>query len=617
MNKKRHILFGITPGSRLKADGHLSDDWLLLAIDGELSVSDYAQVKEHVRACWTCRARKEHLERTIEDIVEYEQALVAPDMPPSAGGRAMFMARLDELAADMGRPSLLKLWSATISQLSKSLLASRMVWIVAVLVIAVMAPLIYLLREPPAVSANELLRRASLAETHSLAGVNQPVVVQKLSIRINGRKLTRTIYSDPVNKRQASRADAIATEVSATERSFSESSLDWNDPLSPKAFGQWREGVAGERDVVTRLSGNRLKLDTTADSGPIAEASLTVRGEDFHPIAEDLHLRDNTQIEIAEVSYDVVGLPTLSTDIFGLAVPAEPLRLPEVTERSVVSVPNVRPDATQLAVAELEVQTVLHKIGADLGEEIAVEQEPNGLVRVDGIVADDSRKQQVDTALAGIPFTQLRVQTIAQASKQQPSGKLTDTAEANPTTIATADPPLLEDQLKKRFPDADQRTEYVNQSLALCQSASGRAWALNRLADRYTPEQIALLDHGSQQQLQSLLADHISALREDVSRLQSQLGQVLSSASNTAAANTVSGSYAAPAAGSPLPDDWRNRVHRVHSSVETTNEAVSALLAGSTEDDSSPDKLQLRLRTTLTELLAELQSLDQQVHKQL
>src|ERR1700722_18084047 len=110
MNKKRHILFGVTPGPPLQADGHLTDAWLLLAIDGELSASDHAIVKDHVRACWACRARKEHLERTIEEIVEYEQALVAPDMPPSPGGRAIFMARLDQQAAELGSPSLIRRW---------------------------------------------------------------------------------------------------------------------------------------------------------------------------------------------------------------------------------------------------------------------------------------------------------------------------------------------------------------------------------------------------------------------------------------------------------------------------------------------------------------------------
>jgi len=619
MNKKRHILFGITPGPPLKPDGHLSDDWLLLAIDGELSVSDYALVKEHVRACWTCRARKEHLERTIEEIVEYEQALVTPDMPPSAGGNAIFMARLDQLATESGRPSLLRRWAITLFRTSRLGLSPSVTWIAATALAVAVCFYLVLQSNTTAISATELLQRAEASESRSFVGVNQPVVVQKLSIKVNGHKIARTIYRDTVRKRQAHRADVSASDESAIEQDFRRSSFNWDDPLSPQAYSHWREKIAEKKDAVTKLGDGLLKLDTSSTSGPVAEASLTVRQDDFHPVAEDLRLRDNTQIEVAELSYDVVGPSTLSPDIFGEPASTEPLRLPGVSANPIRK---ELPDAAELAISELQAQAALHRIGADLGEQITVRQGADGLVQVDGVAEDESRKRQIAAALTGIPFTELRVKTIAQtAIHQQPSHALPTPNPSSLATVVAANPPLLEEQLKQRFPDTDQRIEYVNQSLALCQNASARAWALNRLADHYTPKQVALLDRGAQQQLQRLLTDHISALREDVSRLQNQLGQVLSSASNTAAANTAVGAYeksSPTGAPSPsVPEDWRSRVHRVHSSVETTNEAVSVLLAGSSEEDGSSDKLQLRLRTTLTQLQAELQSLGQQVRKQL
>ena len=105
-------------------------------------------------------------------------------------------------------------------------------------------------------------------------------------------------------------------------------------------------------------------------------------------------------------------------------------------------------------------------------------------------------------------------------------------------------------------------------------------------------------------------------LREDVSRLQSQLGQVLSSSSNTAAANTAP-SRLPPPKTSESAGDWRSHVHRVHSSVETIGESVAALLTGSAaEEKDDPETIEVGLRTTLTQLQAELQVLDQQTHKQ-
>jgi hypothetical protein len=616
MNKKSFILPGMISGHPFSADDHLNDGWLLLTIDGELSASEYSLVQEHVRSCWRCRARKEQLKRTIEEIVEYKQALVAPDMPPVPENKAVFKARLNQMAAELGRPSLVRRWTMALLQGCRLMPSSRAVWAISTAVVIALIFCVKMPRKTPVASPSELLHRATVSNSRSLEKVNQSVIVQKLTIKANGHKITRTFYYDTVQRRHAHRADVDARTELAVEQDFQRSSFSWGDPLSAQTFGHWRDGIVDGKDEVTELSGGRLlKLDTTADSGPVAEASLTVREDDYHPVAEGLRLRDNTQIEVAELSYEVVGLSSLSPDIFG-GSSTEPIRLPAVS--TMMPVRAALPDAAQLAVSELQVRTTLHGIGADLGEQITVDQGADGLVRVDGIAEDESRKRQIAHALMGIPFTEVHLKTIAQAvAYLQPNPAPVDTNPARVTTVAATKPPLLEKQLEQRFPDADQRTEYVNQSLALCQSASARAWALSRLADRYTPAQVALLNTESRKQLNTLLNDHLTALREDINRLQNQLGQVLSSESNTVAANTVSPDTSFfKAAG--RTNNWRDEAHRVHSSVDIVNESVSTLLAssiaGKTDDQ---EMIELNLRTTLTQLQAELQLLDQQISKQL
>jgi hypothetical protein len=610
MNKNRHILFGGTPELPLKADGHLTDAWLLLAIDGELSASDYVVVKDHVRACWTCRARKEHLERTIEDIVEYEQALVAPDMPPSSGGKAIFMARLDQLAAELGSPSLVRRWGLMLLQTYRLVFSSRVTWVTWVAcssLTVIVCFYVVLHRNTPVVSASELLQRAAASESGLFAGVSQPVMVQKLSIKVNGYKIARTIYRDRAGNRRASRADVSAQEESVTERAFQQSSLSWDDPLSPQAYSHWRDGIAEKRDVMTRVDGDLLRLDTTASSGPVAEASLTVRASDYHPVEENVRLRDESRVEIAELSYDVVAFASLSPDIFGNPISAPALKLPVITTSNKVA------DDAELAMTELQVRSALHNLGADLGEQIDVQPKKDGSVRVEGIAADDARRLQLVSALRAIPRTQVHIETVAQATTHQQAIQVSGPVRVAVMAGAT---PLLETSLKQRFPDDDQRTAYVNQTLALTQGASARVWALNRLAERYSPQQVALLDSVSRQRLGMLLGDHLSALREEINRLQNQLGQVLSPSSNTAAANTASSKFTS----SEMPehaDDWRSHVHRMHSSVETVDESVAVLLTGSSTDEKDdPEAIEIGLRTTLTQLQAELQVLDQQIHKQ-
>jgi hypothetical protein len=130
------------------------------------------------------------------------------------------------------------------------------------------------------------------------------------------------------------------------------------------------------------------------------------------------------------------------------------------------------------------------------------------------------------------------------------------------------------------------------------------------LANRYTPAEFAILHRSSRQKLETLVSDHVTALQQDVARLDSQLGTILSPSSNSATAKTSSPG--------PSAQDWRERVKRIHSSVQTVGEAVNALLGGGSSDNTvDPEKLEVQLRTTLTQLEAELELLSQHARKEI
>ena len=80
-------------------DSHLSDQELLLSVDGELSTRDAARVQEHLSACWTCRTRKREMEAAIGEFVHVHQRSFDSPLPPAAGPRALLKAHLAELAA--------------------------------------------------------------------------------------------------------------------------------------------------------------------------------------------------------------------------------------------------------------------------------------------------------------------------------------------------------------------------------------------------------------------------------------------------------------------------------------------------------------------------------------
>jgi anti-sigma factor RsiW len=123
---------------------HLSDQQLLLALDGELSVQEAAQVEIHIASCWTCRAHREHIEKAIGDVVDYRDHLIQPYLSSSSGARPRFIDQLEQLAARIGQPPLWKrvldapwrLWA--ISQVA----VPRYVWI-GVPVVAILALLTF------------------------------------------------------------------------------------------------------------------------------------------------------------------------------------------------------------------------------------------------------------------------------------------------------------------------------------------------------------------------------------------------------------------------------------------------------------------------------------------
>jgi hypothetical protein len=88
----------------LLEESHLSDQELLLAIDGELSPREAGRVQAHCAACWACRVRRQEIETAIAEFVRFQRQNLDLRIPPSDGPRALLKAQLAQLA-DGQRPS--------------------------------------------------------------------------------------------------------------------------------------------------------------------------------------------------------------------------------------------------------------------------------------------------------------------------------------------------------------------------------------------------------------------------------------------------------------------------------------------------------------------------------
>jgi hypothetical protein len=75
---------------------HLSDEEILLAVDGEASRSAARQAREHLTACRLCRSRLAELETTIGEFVSVHRQSLDPQLPSAAGSQAQLRARLSQ-----------------------------------------------------------------------------------------------------------------------------------------------------------------------------------------------------------------------------------------------------------------------------------------------------------------------------------------------------------------------------------------------------------------------------------------------------------------------------------------------------------------------------------------
>jgi hypothetical protein len=83
----------------LREPFHLSDQDILLVVDGEVSRSRGKKIQAHLTACLSCRSRLTELEGTIGDFVSLHRRTLDPQLPVATGSRALLKARLAEAAA--------------------------------------------------------------------------------------------------------------------------------------------------------------------------------------------------------------------------------------------------------------------------------------------------------------------------------------------------------------------------------------------------------------------------------------------------------------------------------------------------------------------------------------
>jgi hypothetical protein len=128
---------------------------------------------------------------------------------------------------------------------------------------------------------------------------------------------------------------------------------------------------------------------------------------------------------------------------------------------------------------------VLHRLNADLGEEIHVRRREQE-IEIAGILDSAQRKREIETALQDLPHVlPSLVSPEDLAASGDANARILSAVQSPPVQTSGISPPLLARFLEGRYPNETTRREYVDRIRDLARDCLGRAYALKELADRY------------------------------------------------------------------------------------------------------------------------------------
>jgi len=394
---------------------HLSRGILARLVSEELSPAGRRFANEHLKRCELCQARYRSLASAVLRINEYRQSLIerVDSSAQSSLRRGQFIRELDTALQSAHtqrwwKPS--SLWSRMGAIQNSALTRSGAL-------VALLAGVILFFSwrgQLPAVSAAELLTRAIASDSSSIKMHGQGVIRRRLRITSRVKTIEHSVYRDLSGRRQAKHENTSTVEADFAAL-LAQAGVNWDDPLSAASFKAWRDRQSGSRDEVISSGSNLLRISTLLPSTNIADESLVVEKDNFHPVERTIEYRDFGTISISEVGLEVLTWDKKSEQFF------EPELLNSVVARRSDAVPPAPPNTGQLNEVELRARLILNEQSADTGEQIELARGVNG-VRIQGLVESEERKRELNNSLQGIPFLKASIRSFGDLRSDPDSG---------------------------------------------------------------------------------------------------------------------------------------------------------------------------------------------------
>ena len=554
---------------------HCNNQDLLAYLDGELPWREAFVVSEHLSSCWRCRSRAGDLENQIRTLAREFTAGNFPDQATVTAAKNNFLKWRAEFDRESSAMRFVFLDPPVPKPVVLALVA------LALIVIALftrsrpqLSPQRVLAR---AQSAEQLvLAQASVHESYLIE-------IKRNSTSIPAPKNNLEVWSEPSADRFAwrikdqqhhlqfaewnpgrgehyvfDRNSSAAIRGKSSDKTSSASLVEIFEPSSTLeqanlSFVHWVKSrrwrlISIATDFASFSSQNDASFSMRRVRSSSGASILVLKAECIRgdkklelllqvdeatgrPSAEIARVTDSrSSIEFRVLVNRIESVHVVSTafKVFRpeIAILNENSTKPFIASRPVY--PRARNrfvDPRLLDDAEVQVLYTLHRAGLCLGAPITVDQNRQpSFVYVDGLVENPQVRDKIVSdvaALASARLVRLNLKTFEEAATG--SAPLRSQAAAGPAGSTTVPIEALINQsslpedkksaLKKNIADVS------NQLISATETLSRESWALNRLAQQFSPNQIHSLGIESRNLLAMMANDHLLALDHTISTI--------------------------------------------------------------------------------------------------
>lgn len=280
------------------------------------------------------------------------------------------------------------------------------------------------------------------------------------------------------------------------------------------------------------------RRNSAAGNSSLTAATLMLSKPGLHPKEETLQVSapdGPREFRLAEDGFVRLPASAVSPAVFQPEAALLGPAMPTAVRAAPTGVRSKRLSEPALLALEVRALHSLDAAGALVGEQVNVGRTASGTVRVDALVDTDERKAQILDALKGLrgtPGFRVNVETFAAAAAQQP------VRSSGPMILREVEVPkdqiAVADELRRYFgrelsapADSARLDEQVHRFAAKTIGQSRQlllhAWALKRLAFRYSPDELRAVNAEALALWQSMVKEHAAAVANGAVQLRQAL----------------------------------------------------------------------------------------------